>query len=164
MIWSWGFYFGCNNCNVKQDFILWGQLSQYNIFWQRSWHFLEIWTATVMSSSISQVFLLLLFFIWSQTVQNEPAECSWIALAVLWQHTSKWRVIGAISRRTKILTGMHCFKSDADRSAQCHMKANTPHTRANAGDRNWKLMHISLHSKFQVWWTLPCEFDTREDV
>lgn len=82
MIWSWGFCFGCNNCNVKQDFIFWRQLSQYNIFWQRSGNFLEIWTATTMSSSISQVFLLLLF-IWSQTVQNESAECSWIALAVL---------------------------------------------------------------------------------
>lgn len=30
----------------------------------------------------------------------------------------------------------------------------------NAGNRKRKLIRISLHSRVQVWWTLPCEFIT----
>lgn len=34
--------------------------------------------------------------------------------------------VGAVSTRITFLTGMHSFKSDADRSAQRRMKSNTP--------------------------------------
>ena len=78
-----------------------------------------------------------------------------IALAVLWWHTSQSRGVGAVSSRTKFLTGMHCFKSAADRSAQSCMKSNKPkvskthtHTYLRQFVREWRFAHSNarIHS------------------
>ncbi len=61
-----------------------------------------------------------------ETAAAEWAGCSRNAIAVLWCHTWQWRGVGAGSSWTNFLTGMHCFKSAADRSARRCMKSNTP--------------------------------------
>ncbi len=61
-----------------------------------------------------------------ETAPAEWAGCSRNAIAVLWWHTWQWRGVGASSSRTNFLTGMHCFKSAADRFSWRCMKSNTP--------------------------------------
>lgn len=64
-----------------------------------------------------------------EAAMAEFFNCSRIALAVLWWHTSvtcQSHVVGPVSSRTKFLSRMHCFKSAADWSSQHCMKSNKP--------------------------------------
>ncbi len=78
-----------------------------------------------------------------ETALADWAGCSRNAITVLWCHRWPWRSVGASSSRTNFLTGMHCFKSVADRFSRRCMKSNTPNS--------------VQYLKKIVFWTLSCQ-------
>ncbi len=74
---------------------------------------------TAVSSS---VLLQLLWRNCASLVSRLLSKCYQVTL--MWQ----WRGIGAGSSRTNFLTGMHCFKSAADRFSRCCMKSSITFT------------------------------------